>query len=109
VGISNDELQIRMAATSLLDHLGGEVDADAFRRRERRQQIPLTASDLQNAKPTWNKKLVDPLQTPMIRAGEPPLALPGSSERIPVRDAPTVICRGVALPRTLREQRLLTH
>ena len=62
-----DELKLGMALARFVDHLFGEVDTDAFGRRERGEKIAVAAPELEHCFSRGNEESVDISEPAVVR------------------------------------------
>ncbi len=100
------KLEMGMALARRGDAHRREVDADADRRLQRREQIAVGASHFEHALPGRDQKAIDVLEAPVVR---PRRAAPHRGQRrpVPVLDALRAIGRSLAALRAL--SRLRNH
>ena len=87
VRVGDHEAQLRMLAPRAVDHRRGEIDADPFARVQRREQIALTAAELEDAQPRPHEEPVHLLDAAVVGAARRPAPRALARDVVPVGDA----------------------
>src|SRR5262249_6426557 len=85
VSIGDHEAQLGVPPFGPRDHLLRKIEADANRRSERREEVPPSAPDLEDAGADRNEELIDVSETPLVVPAPPGPRVETARESIPMR------------------------